>query len=75
MSCQGPAEDPSSAHVNVALNCLLGILEQVLAVTSSSPVAPLFHVEAELRASLRRELAGVRFSDEDVRRWSSGMSS
>ena len=77
MSRQGFFEGGHSpASVNGMLASLLGRLEAALAeVGSTSRARPLFAVEADLSEKLRRALPGVRFSAEDIRKWSSEISS
>lgn len=77
MMCRrGFPEDPPSADANTVLECLLGRLQAALAeVGSTSHGRPLFEVEAALTDTLRRRLPGIRFSAEDIRKWSARISS
>jgi hypothetical protein len=70
------ADEPSTPDVNDILACLLGRLEAALAeIGSTSQGRPLFDVEADLRGKLPSTLPGVRFSAEDIRKWSAEISS
>jgi hypothetical protein len=76
MSRQGISEGHSPADVNGMLASLLGGLEAALAeACSTSRGRPMFAVEGDLSEKLRRVLPGVRFSADDIRKWSAEISS
>jgi len=76
MSRDGFPEDPPTVDVNGMLAELLGGLVAALAETGATLQGrPLFDVEAALSDRLRRDLPGVKFSADDIRKWSAQISS